>query len=189
MTGRISKWKLFWGALLVTIVGWLVVYWLHRPDRFVRSQLLPVAGNVFVTSQLSPNSVGYLKSFGIKAVIDIRPDGEEPNQPTSSEMERACSRFGLAFHYFPVPHESIPAAVVDELHEALTADATRTVLYCRTGRRAVRLFALAEASRAGGPGSDAILEMVRSAGFTAEDLRTEIAQRLSRRNESQGVKN
>jgi protein tyrosine phosphatase (PTP) superfamily phosphohydrolase (DUF442 family) len=54
-------------------------------------------------------------------------------------------------------------------------------LYCRTGRRAARLFALAEAARFNGPDADAIAQMVRNAGFAADDLAPEIANRISRR--------
>lgn len=80
-----------------------------------------------------------------------------------------------------MPHESIPDGAVDALGEALSQEARPAVLYCRTGRRAVRLYALEEASRVDGPNTEAILQMVRAAGFSADDLQDTIEQRLAHR--------
>ena len=88
---------------------------------------------------------------------------------------------GLDFSYIPVPHESIPPATVNELRDVLLSSQKPAVLYCRTGRRAVRTFALFEASRQGGPSADTILAMVKHAGFSAEDLRPEIVSRIAAR--------
>jgi uncharacterized protein (TIGR01244 family) len=118
-------------------------------------------------------------------IIDIRPDGEAPDQVPSSEIEAAANKMRMGFYYIPVPHEGIPASAVDALGQALTSSQARpAVLYCRTGRRAVRLYALEEASRIDGPDTDAILKMVRATGFSADDLKDEINQRLSHRNSS-----
>ena len=111
----------------------------------------------------------------------MRPDGEAPDEPGHLEMEQVAKAGGIEFHYIPVPHESIPAETVKELGEVLVSSREPVLLYCRTGRRAVRTFALVEASRAGGPAVDAILGMVKGAGFSAEDLRDEIVSRVEGR--------
>jgi len=96
-------------------------------------------------------------------------------------MQAAARNWGLGFHYIPVPHESIPAEDVVALGKALNPEVLPACLYCRTGRRAVRLYALVQASRSGGPNANEILEMVKNAGFSAEDLKDEIAQRIAHR--------
>jgi uncharacterized protein (TIGR01244 family) len=119
----------------------------------------------------------------------MRPDGEAADQAPSAEIKNAAERDGLGFHYIPVPHESIPEADVQALSEVLSHDNMPAVLYCRTGRRAVRLFALVEASRVDGPGADAILGTVRAAGFSADDLREDIARRLANRTSAPAANN
>jgi uncharacterized protein (TIGR01244 family) len=91
---------------------------------------------------------------------------------------------GLNFHYIPVPHEEIPDRAVDELVDVLSNDSQPMVLYCRTGRRAVRTFALAQATKPEGPGVDAICKMVADSGFSAEDLKGAIEARIAKRQNS-----
>jgi uncharacterized protein (TIGR01244 family) len=113
--------------------------------------------------------------------VDIRPDGEDAGQPPSTEIEHAAKAGEVGFYYIPVPHETIPDAAVDALSEAMSTSRLPTVLYCRTGRRAVRLFALAEATRTDGPTADSINLMVKKAGFSADDLQDAIAKRINSR--------
>jgi uncharacterized protein (TIGR01244 family) len=177
-----TKWKLFLAAFLLTTVGMTVWNYVEHRDALARrSQLKQIVPGVFITSQLKPNGVPLLRRRGIRSVIDIRPDGEEPNQPSSSEIESASKAAQIGFYYIPVPHENTPDTAVDALCSALSKTEMPTVLYCRTGRRAVRLFALAEASRINGLDVDAILHMVTKAGFSADDLQDAIATRISKR--------
>jgi uncharacterized protein (TIGR01244 family) len=184
-----SKFKLFLLSLGLTTVGWLV-YWYH--DHYTRQVIdkanLPilkrVALNVSITSQLKLENVRPLARAGYEFIVDIRPDGEAPDQVPSSVMENAALNNRMGFLYIPVPHEWIPSEAVHKLSEALAADHRPTVLYCRTGRRAVRLLALEEASRPGGPSSAEILGMVQAAGFSADDLKEDIARRISQRNDT-----
>ncbi len=119
--------------------------------------------------------------MGIRSVIDLRPDGEAPDQTPAAEMERGAKQWRMEFHYIPVPHETIPDAAVDALSAALGNEIQPTVLYCRSGRRAVRTFALSLASRPDGGALPEILEIVKAAGFSAEDLKDNIEERIARR--------
>jgi uncharacterized protein (TIGR01244 family) len=179
-----SKLKLFFISFLLTTGGLLTFIYLQRPQPSLTSfpKLVPIATDLFLTSQLKPENIPSLRDRGIKTVVDMRPDGEAWNQAPSSTIEAISKGNGLNFYYIPVPHESIPLGAVDALAEALSHEAKPAFLYCRTGRRAVRLFALVEASRVDGPSADAIIGMVRAAGFSADDLKDDIAQRLAHRN-------
>ena len=177
-----TKWKLFTAAFLITAAAVSVVnYVRHQKTAATRSKLTSISDGVFITSQLHPDAIPYLKRKGIRTVVDIRPDGEDAGQPPSREIERAAKASDLGFYYIPVPHETIPDTAVDSLSEAMNASRLPTILYCRTGRRAVRLFALAEATRKDGPTADSILQMVTKAGFAADDLQDSIATRISKR--------
>jgi uncharacterized protein (TIGR01244 family) len=178
-----SKWKLFLFSLVLTTSLALEYFYLHRPGAAWSRvpKMARIADDLYISSQLRPENVSTLKRLGIKTIVDIRPDGEAADQTPSAEIKTVSIGHGLGFHYIPVPHENIPFSAVEALDQALTPQARPALLYCRTGRRAVRLLALVQASRVDGPGADAIMEMVRAAGFSADDLRDEISQRLAHR--------
>lgn len=177
-----TKRKLFTAAFLITTAVVCVMNFIdHRNSSASRAKLTAIGNGVFITSQLHPDAIPYLKRRGIRTVVDIRPDGEDAGQPPSSEIERAAKAGEVGFYYIPVPHEIIPDAAVDALSSAMNTSRLPTVLYCRTGRRAVRLFALAEATRADGPNADSINLMVKNAGFSADDLQDAIAKRITSR--------
>jgi len=179
----LSKLKLFLLSLGLTTVSWLAIYY-HRHLADLPSKLptlTPVVNRIYITAQLRPENVPALRKRGFRTIVDIRPDGEAMDQPPSAEIAVAARENRIRFHYIPVPHETIPEEAVQNLQSVLSQSTDSTVLYCRTGRRAVRLFALAEASLQDGPGTEAILAIVRQAGFSAEDLKEDIARRISHR--------
>jgi len=163
---------------MTTCVALLVIY-LRRaapsPD------LRWIGNSVFISSQLKPENLSYVRRRGINAVVDLRPDGEAADEPSHTEMEAAARQSGMQFSYVPIPHESIPPDAVEALAIALRDGTQQSVLYCRSGRRAVRAFALVQASRPGGPALAEILSLVQNAGFSAEDLRDNINQRIASR--------
>ncbi len=176
--------KLFLLSMALTTSTLLTSIYIYSPSRrLVSTQLKYVTGELFVTSQLKLENILYLRRQSINTIVDMRPDGEEIDQPASGEIKHAADEAGIDFFYIPVPHGPIPAEAVHELNDALSHGARpgRVVLYCRTGNRAVRTFALVEASNPNGPDVDAILAQVHKAGSSADDLRDEITRRIAER--------
>lgn len=136
---------------------------------------------VWVTDQMSADRIAEVSRQGFKAIIDLRPDGEEAGQPTSESIGTIAMLRGLQFAYVPVQHGDIPNASVDALAQALRAAPKPVLLYCRTGRRAARTWALVEAKRPGGLDAASIERAVQSAGQTAEDLDKPISQGVADR--------
>lgn len=177
-----SNLKLFGLTMVCTMaVGLGYFYLKHREEESLKPKLTEITNGVFLTSQLKPSSMRYLRQRNIKAVIDMRPDGEAADQPSSEQIRRMAEVMNMKFFYIPVPHEGIPNEAVDSLQSALKTVEEPVVLYCRTGRRAARLFALAKASQGGGPNADEILGLARATGFEVEDLAGEIARRIANR--------
>jgi len=144
--------------------------------------LKPVAEGIFVSQQLEAKDlIATVRPAGIQTIIDFRPDGESFGQISSKIVEDLARQNEMAFHYIPVPHGEIPDGAVNTLLRLLDRDKKPVLLYCRTGRRAVRTFALAEASQRNGPSAAAITQMVKDAGFSAEDLKEEIDERIAAR--------
>lgn len=181
-----SNLKLFGLTMVCTLtVTFGYFYVQHGQRKSLEPQLTEITDRVFLTSQLKPSSMLHLKQRQIKTVIDMRPDGEAADQPTSEQMQRTAESIHMEFHYIPVPHEGIPNEAVDSLQAVLKTAEEPVVLYCRTGRRAARLFALAKASQPGGPDVDEIAGFVKAAGFEVEDLVGEITRRIARRDKAQ----
>jgi uncharacterized protein (TIGR01244 family) len=178
--------RLRWIFLVAVLLGTATVLTLAALDRrpgvvggpVETRQLVP---GIWVTAQVVPDQLVALRHRGFVALIDLRPDGEVVNQPSSKDMAGAASRAGMAFHYTPVPHGEIPARAVADLAQALATDARPVLLYCHSGRRAARTWALAEASRAGGLGAAAIEAAVREAGQPIDDLTSQIVSRIAAR--------
>jgi uncharacterized protein (TIGR01244 family) len=146
-SGRImSKKKLFGVSTAFTTCAMLLVLYIHRPGSRPVPVLVSEAGSVYVSPQISLRDIGFIaRRYRINRIVDMRPDGEAPDEPSHLQMEQAAKAEGMVFSYIPVPHESIPPATVDALGQVLLSRQKPVVLYCRTGRRAVRTFALLEA--------------------------------------------
>ena len=145
----------------------------------------PLAPGIAISEQLQPGAMSTAREH-FATVIDMRPDGEAADQPSSGQMASAAGAQQLQFAYVPVPHGDIPDAVVDRLSEAMASRPGPVLLYCRSGRRAARSWSLVEASRAGGLGVDEILAAVKASGQDASDLRARIAQRVKARRPAPG---
>lgn len=177
----ISKRVLFGAAIFVgvsLVLAEPVYQKLNRPPPAPVSRL---HATISVSEQLQPDSIPELRERGFTAIIDLRPDGEAPDQTPSAVMARAAHASGMDFVYVPVPHGAIPESAVLALHKALQEHPGDVLLYCRSGKRAARTWGLVEASRVGGIDAQAILNAVKSSGQSADDLGGEIARRISLR--------
>jgi uncharacterized protein (TIGR01244 family) len=108
--------------------------------------LTPIAPDVCVAPQMTPQAMAEAARAGFRSVINNRPDFEHgPDQPTSAEVEAAALAAGLAYRHLPVaggyqsPEEIAAFA-------ALLAELPRPVLaFCRSGARSTRLYQAATA--------------------------------------------
>ena len=54
-----------------------------------------------VSPQLSEADVAQAARDGFRAIIDNRPDGEEPGQPSAAEMQALAASHGMGFAHVP----------------------------------------------------------------------------------------
>lgn len=137
--------------------------------------------DLWVAGQIEARDVEGARVRGFKTVIALRPDGEAADQPSSAEMSRLAGTQGIAFAYVPVPHGDLPDAVADSLGRTLASADGPVLLYCRSGRRAVRAWAIAEASRPDGLTPEAIRAAAAAAGHPVDDLSDRIIRRAAER--------
>lgn len=94
-----------------------------------------------VAGQIFPDDIPAIAALGVTAIVNNRPDGEEPGQPANAEIEAAARAAGIDYHFIPVaggfPEESIAAmaAALDDAEGKLLA-------FCRSGARSAHLWAL-----------------------------------------------
>ncbi len=104
-----------------------------------------------VSPQIQVEDLPALKEQGFTAIISVRPDDEEKDQPGVAALGVAAEKSGLAFAYIPVRMGTTPDAhsvtvMRQTLAEMIGPDNTGKILaYCRSGRRASDLFELASA--------------------------------------------
>jgi uncharacterized protein (TIGR01244 family) len=113
----------------------------------------------WVAGQIQPEEVAGLE---VAVLINNRPDGEEPGQPCSADIEAAARSAGLSYRYIPISG-SIDAAQIEATAEAM--DAGPALAFCRSGTRSTYLWALARASRGADP-----TEIIAAAAEAGYDL-------------------
>lgn len=123
--------------------------------------------------QIAPADVPELKTRGFALVINNRPDGEEPGQPTAGEIEAAARAAGLAYRAIPVAG-GFAQPQVEAMAEALAEAGGPILAFCRSGTRSTLLWALAEASRGGDP--EEIAAAAASAGYDIAPVRGAVEQ-------------
>lgn len=177
------KWTPILAFLLAFLVGMGCVLgqaWWQKRESLPTVAYKELVRGIWVTSQVSPDDIRAGKLRGVRALVDLRPDGEEADQPSSTQVADAAKAAGIGFDYVPVPHGAIPDEAVASLRATLNGRGP-ILLYCRSGSRAARTWALGEASDARGLPEAAIREAVARAGFSTKDIDTAIDARIAAR--------
>lgn len=104
----------------------------------------PVAPDVCVAPQLTPEAMAEAAREGFKSVINNRPDFEHgPDQPTSAQIEAAALAAGLQYRHLPVDGGYQSPEEIAEFAKLL-AELPRPILaFCRSGARSTRLYSAA----------------------------------------------
>jgi uncharacterized protein (TIGR01244 family) len=119
-----------------------------------------------VSVQIFVADMAEIHAEGFTRVINNRPDGEAPGQPTAAEIEAAALSEGLTSVHIPIVGRPTP----DQAAAMLAATANgRTLAYCRTGMRSIVAWAMGEL-QSGARSRDDILRLVAVAGYDLENV-------------------
>ena len=121
-----------------------------------------------VDGQIAPGDVATLKALGVTMIVNNRPDGEAPGQPSGAEIEAAADAAGVGYRYIPVAG-GFASSQVQELSDVLAANEGDTLLYCASGTRSTYLWALARAQA--GDDAEGIIGKAAAAGYDLNPLR------------------
>lgn len=133
------------------------------------TQFHRVSPHFAVAGQIELADIARAAAEGYRVLVINRPEGEEPGQPSNAEIKAAAEAAGLSFHSIPFAGPPPPGAV-GETAELLDAAPGPVLAYCRTGRRSIMAWALAEALR-GNLRPDEIIALSRKAGYDLEGAR------------------
>ncbi len=129
----------------------------------------PLDDSTLVSVQIAPGQVAQAAAAGVTMIVNNRPDGEEPGQPASAEIEAAAQAAGIAYRHIPITMGGFGPEQIDAMTEALGASDGRTLAFCKSGTRSTFLWALAEKDR-GADGAE-LFEKAAGAGYDLSPLR------------------
>lgn len=130
--------------------------------------------HVSVSPQIRPEDIANLKAMGFTTIVNNRPDGEAPDQPSSAVMQAAAEAAGLTYHYIPLGRDGVSPQLVEQTKAALEGSAGAVFCYCRSGTRSTTLWAL---SQAGDMPADEIVGAAANAGYDMSHLLGYLSQK------------
>jgi len=110
-------------------------------------ELKRINDHISVSGQIYPEDVAELKAAGFTAIINNRPDGESPDQPSGAEIEAAARSAGIAYHAIPLGREGVSPDMVDKTRSVLEGSSGPVFAFCRSGTRSTTLWALSQAGQ------------------------------------------
>ncbi len=124
---------------------------------------------IAVSQQISPEDCAVARGEGYTAIVNNRPDGEVPGQPSAAMMRAAAEAAGLHYSDIPVDHTGMSMPQVEAMAAAMAAAGGPLLAFCRSGTRSTNLWALAAAL--GGDDPDAIVEAAAGGGYDVSGMR------------------
>ena len=122
--------------------------------------------DVLVAGQIDTANVAGAAALGVTVIVNNRPDGEEPGQPPSAEIEGAALAAGLAYHHIPVAGGFGPDQVAAM---AAALEGGKTLAFCKSGTRSTFLWALARSTV--GESGDRLAAQAAAAGYDLTPIR------------------
>ena len=130
------------------------------------SDIRRVTEHFSVSPQITPDEARAAAAGGVVLIINNRPDGEAPDQPTSATIEAAVRAAGADYLFIPVVGRPTPEQA---RAQAAAVDAAKgpVLAFCRSGTRSITAWAIGEAA-SGGKRPDELVTLAAGAGY---DLR------------------
>lgn len=122
-----------------------------------------VTDQLSVAPQIAAQDLATAAAQGFKLVINNRPDGEDPSQPTSAEMEAAAKAAGLAYVHIPVRGAPTPDQV-EANYRAVEGAGGPVLAFCRSGTRSIVTWSLGQ-FQADERSADELIALGAEAGY------------------------
>jgi len=121
---------------------------------------------ISVAPQLNETDVEELAALGFKHIINNRPDSETPDQPSSHTLAQKAKDAGITYDHLPVVLGQITSQDIKHFGHLLEKTDGPVLAFCRTGMRAVTLWAQLNKSMAtNGLSDEALTRIAKLAGY------------------------
>jgi uncharacterized protein (TIGR01244 family) len=104
--------------------------------------LAELAPGLSAAGKLDRDDIEALAAAGVRAIVNNRPDDEDPGQVPAAEARRLAESHGIAYHHIPVTAASLTRADVDAFAKVLASAPQPIVVHCRSGTRSTLLWSL-----------------------------------------------
>ena len=125
--------------------------------------------SIAVAPQITPDDIAAIGAAGYVAIVNNRPDDEEPDQPSGDAIRAAAAAAGLGYSAIPVTHAGFGHPQLDAMAAALVAADGPVLAYCRSGTRSCNLWALAAAKAGRNP--ELLVAQAAAAGYDLGGIR------------------
>lgn len=125
--------------------------------------VMQLTDTIGVAGQIGLDQVPEIAAAGYKVLVNNRPDGEDPGQPGSADIQAAARAAGLEYHHLPVTAVNFPGPDVARMAGLFDDDSRPVLAFCRTGTRCANLWV---ATRSG----DGRMQAEERAGALGFDL-------------------
>ena len=133
-----------------------------------------------VAPQISVEDVAAARDAGFVAIVNNRPDGEDPFSPQGDAISAACREAQLAYHAIPIAPGGFSREQVEAMAEVLQGVDGPVLAYCRSGTRSCFLWSLAEAQN-GVDDVDTIATKADAAGYDISPVASMLAHLVAAR--------
>ncbi|MFG6157342.1 TIGR01244 family sulfur transferase [Halomonas sp. 1390] len=123
-----------------------------------------------IADAVTPADLDEVARRGFRAVICNRRPGEAEDHPDDRRLRDRAAELGLAWRTIPVTPGDYGEADIAAFSEALDELPTPILAFCKTGKRAVHLWAQAR-SREAGCDIPALLAAAHAAGHDPQPIR------------------
>jgi sulfide:quinone oxidoreductase len=131
--------------------------------------------DVAAAPQVAEADFADIAARGFRSVVNIRPDGEAPDQLPNAQAKRTAEHHGLTFRHLPVMSFNVTdEAAVDDFARLMDDLPGPILFYCGSAMRCTTLWTQAAAPRLG---IDRALSVARDAGHDLELLREVLEER------------
>ncbi|WP_426266175.1 TIGR01244 family sulfur transferase [Sphingomonas sp. LHG3443-2] len=120
--------------------------------------------HTLVSGQISIDDLAEARRHGVTMVINNRPDGEDPGQPTSAEIEAAAEVAGIDYRHIPIARGMGPAQIEEMVSARSELGDGKMLAFCRSGMRSTLAWAVA--CREQGVPREELEEKAHGAGFS-----------------------
>ena len=103
-------------------------------------QVKQLSPDYYVSAQLSARDMRVAADYGIRTIINNRPDNEEAGQPKNADLRSAAEECGLAYVELQFDSRSLQPETVEALRQRYPTLEKPVLAFCRSGARSAMLW-------------------------------------------------